>query len=149
MPTIRTYHRDPDPNMAMQSRLRGYWSMVADYKAALELYESLYPSCTSQPREATIMCSGGNGQEERVTSFLDHRERLRRSLLDKLDDIQFLEALVESLPNDERVVIKRYYMSRPRMRIEDIAKALIVSERHCWRLHRRGLDMMVKKVGTV
>lgn len=140
---MRSWHADGDPHGDVQRVLRGYWSMIMDYCASLDIYNQIYPSCTAQYREVSVMSSGGNSGEARIIKAISHRENMLASLIAKQQNIDIVEQAVDGLPTDERAVIRLYYMTKPRRRPDEIADALHMSEPTFWRCHRRGIAKLI------
>ena len=123
-----------------------YRALVKNYNVCRELYESLYPSIASQLREVAVSASGGNSMEDKIVSILDHRAYLLKDLLNQLENIHSIERMVSDLPEEEAFVIRKYYMSEHRMRMEDIAEEFPASVESCWRWRRKAIARLVKNV---
>ncbi len=136
---------DQDKRETVSRMLRQYRAMVANHQACKELYESLYPSITTSFSESVIMPSKQNYTEDSMVKILDHRAYCLRSLIKQAEEIRRIDDAVYSLPADEQLIVRKYYMSGKWMSMEEIAEEIHASIESCWRWKRKAIDHLVKK----
>ena len=132
-------------NEAMKPIIQ-YRHMVKDYNACKDIYESLYPSITSKLRDVVVSSSGGNSMEDKMVSILDHRAHCLADLHKQMAVLTRIEQSVDSLPVDEKLIIRKFYMSEQRVSMEDIAEEIRTSVESCWRWRRKAIARLVQKL---
>ena len=135
---IRAINRWTDEQDKVREKLRNYRSLVSQYRACKELYESLYPSTTSTIKEDTIQAHSEITELERVVSQrIDLKQQMNDSLQEMADEIGHIMSMIKSLPPDEyTIVLRRYTLAQS---MEDISEVTFISVRQCWEYHRRAI----------
>lgn len=135
---------EQDKRETVSRMLRQYRALVANHQACKELYESLYPSIATSFSESVIMPSKQNYAEDSMVKILDHRAYCLRSLIKQAEEIRRIDDAVNSLPADEQLIVRKYYMCARWIKMEEIAEEIHASVESCWRWRRKAIDSLVE-----
>lgn len=139
---IRVSSADEEVRQEVMKRLRRYRSRVAEYQACKELYDSLYPSCTSQLTGMPPTKSDTYEPERWAQKRWNQSIRMQESLDAMRDAIEDIEKLADNLEGDYRtVVIRRYFLNES---WEAIAMKLNCDRTTAWRWHNKAIVKLVK-----
>lgn len=138
---IRVASAYEDQRAAIISRLRAYRSMVANYQAHKDLYDSLFPSAVQRtsdmPPCRTEVHEGDRYADRRLEQFA----KMELALLARCEAYRDIEGLIEGIPDttQQTVIVRRYVLNES---WEAIALKL-----HCHRnTARRWHDDAVEKM---
>lgn len=82
---------------------------------------------------------GGNKQEERLAALMDEKSELRRRIAYVKSCVRSVERGLSSLSEDERLVLRRFYVSRPRNHVEILCEELNVEKATVYRIAEKAL----------
>lgn len=140
---IRVSNPEADEFARITQRLRHYRSMVANYQACKELYDSLFPNCVQ------VLTDMPHGQKDTFEpeiwagKRLDLSEQMKRSLDEMSEEISNLMTIMKSIEHGESAVLIRRYIFGETM--EQVSDSIHYSVRWCWKTHNRAIDKIAKK----
>jgi DNA-directed RNA polymerase specialized sigma subunit len=136
---------DPNEDTTRQEilkRLRKYRSQVAEYWSCKDVYEAMFPSCTSVISDMPKTKSDESVTERWAQKRMDYKQQLNQSLSDMMDAIKETDRLIDVLDGYEKVVIERRYKLGETM--DKIATNAGYVERQCYRLHDKAIRKLVQ-----
>ena len=141
---IRVSSAEADAYTDIVQRLRRYRSMVANYQACKELYDSLYPSgtqmLTDMPKAPT--------ESYEVERWADRRwnqsARMERSLEEMRTAYEDLERLISMVTGDYNTVLVRRYLLNESY--EAIGERMHFCKRQVIRYHQRAIEKIAERV---
>lgn len=108
-------------------KLKGYEA----HKRALEnipeeikRLEEAFVSIKSAAADSTPVSGGGNTREDFMLSNIAHREELERTLKQARAWVKMVDAGLEILNNEERLVLERFYIHRAKGNVSRVCDEL-------------------------
>lgn len=143
MTKTRVSNELEDKRQEILQSLRHYRSMVANYQACKELYDSLFPSATQMltdmPKAPTEEYEPARYADRR----LDLRARMERSLVEQQEEADRIFSFLNVLQPEESLVLIRRYMIGESM--EQVAAKVNYSIRWCWIYHERAITHIAER----
>lgn len=141
---IRASSADEEKRLDIIHRLRRYRSMVANYQACKELYDSLYPSGTQMLSDMPRCAADSYEPERWAQRRWNQRERMEISLNEMRTAYEDLERLIDMVTGDYNTVIKRRYVLNESW--ETIGLKMNFCERQVRRIHERAVSRIAESV---
>jgi len=130
-----------DQCIAIGTLLRRYRSMVSNYQACKDLYESLYPSNTQHFSDMPKSQSSDTFEPERwAQRRMDQEERMKVSLEGMRVEYENVEKIIDKLTGDYNTVLTRRYLLNESYEI--IADKMHYSVRTVKYLHNRSIQKL-------
>lgn len=112
-------------------KLKGYEA----HKRALEnipreikRLEGAFVSIRSATTDATPVSGGGNTREDTMLSNIAHREELERTLKQAKAWVKMVDAGLEVLDDEERLVLERFYIHRAKGNVDRLCEELCLEK---------------------
>lgn len=125
-------------------KLRHYRSMVANYQACLELYNSMFPSGTQRLSDMPKAPAESFDVERWADARWDQKKRMERSLAEMQLEYINVERMIERLDGDLHTVLVRRYLLNESW--EQIGVKMNYCERQIRRKHDHAIIILVDKM---
>jgi hypothetical protein len=138
---IRVSSAEADQYDAIVQRLRRYRALVADYKACKELYDFMFPSCTSVMSDMPKIRTDVYEPERWASRRIDIREQCARSLDEMQLEYSEIEKMIGGLQNEHHTVLVRRYLLGETW--EAIGLQLHYCERQIRNIHNKAISQII------
>jgi DNA-directed RNA polymerase specialized sigma24 family protein len=143
MTRIGVSNAEADAFADITQRLRRYRSMVANYQACKELYDSLFPSCTQVLTDMPKTQADTYETERWAGKRFDLSARMQQALAEMEQEISKLLTMMQSIePGESAILIRQYILGET---MDTVSKNVNYSIRVCWRMHNRAIEKLAKQ----
>ncbi len=119
---------------------------IQSKKAQIRMVEADAYSLSSSGASAVPIRGGGNQQEARLCGMIDRKDKLRREERALRDIVRATERALAALSDDERDVLKMFYIGE-RLPVREMEERLHISRAGVYRLRERALLQFARLMG--
>lgn len=148
MDEIRVSSKLNDRENEIKKRLRSYLSLVSEYNARKELYDTLFPKQTSTIRDVPIAGKNEETELERIVyQRISLSKQMDRSLALMRDEIVDILSIMKGLPALETaVLVRRYTLGQT---FEEISKEMHYCRGQVYRINCRAITRIAERCYTM